>query len=270
MKKTNSIMKQIKNHWMDIAVFALIASCIGYMHLCNGWSSLGLFWLCEFCTFILFDTTVLILGTYVLSFGYKRIAYTLAFALTLFWTLLNVYYHRFFDQYFNFRDFGEAKNLKDGVVWDSIFSAIQMSDIFLLAIIVSFVILIIKIKPGRLTFAERFKRLKIFATLPLLMVVIYGTERTLMDATLAIRDSDRKAKLLQGWDYTYVHKRNIQHRGLFCGQLYDDAIVTRDDKTLTDEEKASVEQYCKQLSADIRIFYRGCFGGSKPPPYDAR
>ena len=130
----------------------------------------------------------------------KRIAYTFAFALTLFWTLLNVYYYRFFDQYFNFRDFGEAKNLKDAVVWDSVFSAIQISDIFLLAITILFVLLIIKIKPDCLTFAERFKRLKIFATLPLLMVVIYGTERTLMDATLAIRDSDRKAKLLQGWD----------------------------------------------------------------------
>ena len=252
MKKLNSMLNQIKLLWKDIAVFALIASCIGYMHLCNGWSSLGLFWLCEFCTFILFDTTVLILGTYVLSLGYKRIAYTFAFVLTLFWILLNVYYYRFFDQYFNFRDFGEAKNLKDAVVWDSVFSAIQISDIFLLAITILFVLLIIKIKPDCLTFAERFRRLKIFVMLPLLMVVIYGTERTLMDAALAIRDSDRKAKLLQGWDYTYIHKRNIQHRGLFCGQLYDDAIVTRDDKTLTDEEKASVEQYCKQLSADIR------------------
>ena len=73
------MIKLIKKLWMDIAVFALIASCIGYMHLCNGWNCLGLFWLCEFCTFILFDTTVLILGTYVLSLGYKRIAYTFAF-----------------------------------------------------------------------------------------------------------------------------------------------------------------------------------------------
>ena len=246
------MIKLIKKLWMDIAVFALIASCIGYMHLCNGWNCLGLFWLCEFCTFLLFDTTILLLGTYVISLGYKRISYTLAFTITLFWTLLNIHYYRFFDQYFNFRDFGEAKNLKDGVVWDSVFSAIQMSDIFLLAIIVSFILLIIKIKPDRLTFSERFKRLKIFAMLPLLMVVIYGTERTLMDASLAIRDSEQKAKLLQGWDYTYIHKRNIQHRGLFCGQLYDDAIVTREDKVLTVEETSFVEQYCKQPNTDIR------------------
>ena len=245
------MMKLIKKLWMDIAVFALIASCIGYMHLCNGWSSLGIFWLCEFCTFILFDTTVLLLGAYIFSLGHKRIAYTLAFTLTLFWTLLNVYYYRFFDQYFNFRDFGEAKNLKDGVVWDSVFSAIQTSDIFLLAIIALFILLIIKMRPNRIAFVERIKRLKIFAMLPLVMVVIYGTERALMDAALAIRDSEQKAKKLQGWEYTYIHKRNIHYRGLFCGQLYDDAIVTREDKVLTTEENAFVEQYCKQLSDDI-------------------
>ena len=243
----NDMMKWLKKLWMDIAVFTLIASCIAYMHLCNGWTSLGVFWLCEFCTFIVFDTTIILLGAYVISLGRRRLAYSLAFTVTLFWTLLNVYYYRFFNQYFNFRDFGEAKNLKDGVVWDSIFSAIAVSDIFLLVVIALFVFLIIKMKSERITFVERIKRLKMYALLPLAMIVVYGTERVLMDATLAIRDSEQKAKLLQGWDYTDKHKRNIQHRGLFCGQLYDDAIVTREDKELLAEEKTFVEQYCQQL-----------------------
>ena len=232
---------------MDIAVFTLIASCIAYMHLCNGWTSLGVFWLCEFCTFIVFDTTIILLGAYVISLGRRRLAYSLAFTVTLFWTLLNVYYYRFFNQYFNFRDFGEAKNLKDGVVWDSIFSAISVSDIFLLVVIALFVFLIIKMKSERITFVERIKRLKMYALLPLAMIVVYGTERVLMDATLAIRDSEQKAKRLQGWDFPYMHKRNVQHRGIFCGQLYDDAIVSREDKVLTVEDNAFLEQYCRQL-----------------------
>ena len=146
---------------MDIAIFVLIASCIGYMHLCNGWTSLGVFWLCEFCTFIIFDTTVILLGAYIISLGHKKIAYTLAFTFTLFWTLLNVVYYRFFDQYFNFRDFGEAKNLKDGVVWDSIFSAISLSDTFLFVAIVLFILLITKLRQDRVAFIERIKRLKV-------------------------------------------------------------------------------------------------------------
>ncbi len=241
------MMEYFKKFWMDIAVFILIASCIAYLHLCNGWTCLGLFWLCEFVTFIVFDTTVILLASYVIALGHKRLGYTMGFALTLSWTLLNVFYHRFFNQYFNFRDFGEAKNLKGGVVWDSVFSAIQVSDLFLLAVLVLFAFLIIKMKPSYMTFIKRIQRLKVYITLPLLMVVIYGTERVLMDSALAVRDSERKAKLLQGWDYLYMHKRNIQHRGLFCGQLYDDAIVTREDKVLTAEDNAFVEQYCKQL-----------------------
>ena len=237
----------LKKFRLDIAVLIIIAACIGYMHVSNGWTCLGVFWLCEFLTFIIFDTSVILLGTYILALGHKKVGYSLAFVLTLAWTLLNVYYHRFFNQYFNFRDFGEAKNLKGGVVWDSVFSAIQVSDIFLLVLMVLFVLLIIKMKSSAMTFVERIKRLKIYAALPLVVIVLFGTERALMDAALAIRDYEEKAKVLQGWDYPYMHKRNVQHRGIFCGQLYDDAIVTREDKVLTAEEKAFVERYSKQL-----------------------
>jgi len=232
---------------MDIAVFILVSACIGYMHVCNGWTSLGVFWLCEFLTFIIFDTAVIFLGTYILALGHKKVGYSLTFVLTLAWTLLNVYYHRFFNQYFNFRDFGEAKNLKGGVVWDSVFSAIQVSDIFLLVLMVLFVLLIMKMKSSAMTFIERIKRLKIYAALPLVVIVLFGTERVLMNAILAIRDHKEKALLLQGFDFPYMHKRNVQHRGIFCGQLYDDTIVTREDKVLTAEENAFVEQYSKQL-----------------------
>lgn len=246
-----SLKELLKRNWKDVAIFALIASCIGYMHLCNGWTSLGLFWLCEFSTFIVFDTTVLVLVTYVLSLGYKRISYILAFCATIFWTVLNIYYYRFFNQYFNFRDFGEAKNFKDGVVWDSVFSAVHCSDVFFLIAIALFLFLIIRMEPSRISCVGRIKRLKVYAALPLLMIVFYGTERVLMDAVLAVRDSEHRAKLLQGWDYTYIHTRNIQHRGVFCGQFYDDAIVKREDKVLSAEEKAFVERHNVQLCESI-------------------
>lgn len=246
-----SLKQLLKSNWKDVAIFALIASCIGYMHLCNGWTSLGLFWLCEFCTFIVFDTTVLVLVAYVLSLGYKRISYIVAFCATIFWTVLNIYYYRFFNQYFNFRDFGEAKNFKDGVVWDSVFSAVHCSDVFFLIAIGLFLFLIIRMEPSRISFLERIKRLKVYAALPVLMIVFYGTERVLMDAALAVRDSEQRAKLLQGWDYTYIHTRNIQHRGVFCGQFYDDAIVKREDKVLSAEEKAFVERHNVQLCESI-------------------
>ena len=183
---------------MDIAVFILIAACIGYMHVCNGWTSLGVFWLCEFLTFIIFDTSVILLGTYILALGHKKVGYSLAFVLTLAWALLNVYYHRFFNQYFNFRDFGEAKNLKGGVVWDSVFSAIQVSDIFLLVLMVLFVLLIVKMKSSAMTFIERIRRLKIYAALPLVVIVLFGTERVLMNAILAIRDHRRRLFFYKG------------------------------------------------------------------------
>lgn len=241
-------MKQLlMKYWKDIAIYGLVASCIAYMHLCNGWTSLGLFWILEFLTFIVFDTTVLLFFAYILSLGYRRIAYSFAFTITMIWTVVNVYYYRFFNQYFNFRDIGEAKNFKDDVVWNSVFSAIQWPDAFLLLAIGLFVFVILKMEPSRMSFLQRVKRLKIYAALPLLMIVFYGTERVLMDAALAIRDYKQQASLLQGWDYIYIHTRNIQHRGLLCGQLYDDAIVSREDKVLTEEEKQFVEQHCKQL-----------------------
>ena len=246
-----SLKQLLKSNWKDVAIFALIASCIGYMHLCNGWTSLGLFWLCEFSTFIVFDTTVLVLVAYVLSLGYKRISYIVAFCATIFWTVLNIYYYRFFNQYFNFRDFGEAKNFKDGVVWDSVFSAVHCSDVFFLIAIALFLFLIIRMEPSRISCVGRIKRLKVYAALPLLMIVFYGTERVLMDAVLAVRDSEQRAKLLQGWDYTYIHTQNIQHRGVFCGQFYDDAIVKREDKVLSAEEKAFVERHNVQLCESI-------------------
>ena len=245
-------LKEIfKKNGKDVAIYSLIASCIAYMHLCNGWTSLGIFWALEFLTFIVFDTTVLLFVAYVVSLGYRRIAYSLAFVTTLIWTVVNVYYYRFFNQYFNFRDIGEAKNFKDGVVWNSVFSAIQWSDAFLLLLIVLFLFVIVKMPPSRISLVQRVKRLKVYAALPLLMIVFYGTERVLMDAVLAVRDSEQRAKLLQGWDYTYIHTRNIQHRGVFCGQFYDDAIVKREDKVLSAEEKAFVERHNVQLCESI-------------------
>ncbi len=245
-------MKQLlMKYWKDIAVYGLVASCIAYMHLCNGWIYLGIFWILEFLTFVVFDTTVILFFAYVLSLGYRRIAYSLGFTVIMTWTVVNVYYYRFFNLYFNFRDIGEAKNFKDDVVWNSVFSAIQWSDAFLLLAIGLFIFVIAKIAPSSMPFFQRVKRLKVYAALPLLMIVIYGTERILMDAALAVRDYKQQASLLQGWDYTYIHTRNIQHRGLFCGQLYDDAIITRADKVLTAEEKQFVEQYCLQLCDSV-------------------
>lgn len=240
----------LKKFWTDITMFVLIATCIAYMHLCNGYIYLGPFWLCEFCTFILFDTAVLLFATTVISFGHKKIGYSLAFILTQFWALLNIFYYRFFNQYFNFRDFGEAQNLKDGIVWDSIFSVIQISDILLPCTIILFVFLIIKMRNHQTTRIERINLLATYSLLPFILIIIFGTERVLMDAILAIRDSEQKAKHLQGWDYSIRHKRNIHYRGLFCGQFYDDAIVKREDKVLTTEDDAFVRNYCKELSKD--------------------
>ena len=247
-------MKFLKTYWKEIAAFLLIAANLGYMHVCNGWSGANVLSQCDFLNFLFLDTAIVLLIFYILSLGHKKIAYILSFSLSLSWTLLNVYYHRFFDQYFNFRDFGEAKNLKDGVVWGSIFSGIQVSDVFLLVTIALFVVLMVKIKSAEVTVLERIKRLKIYVALPLVMVAIYGFEHAVDDAILAVKEAKQRAANLQGWQYLYIHKKNIQDFGVICGQLYDDVIVKRGDKVLTSEEETLVEQHCSKLCDGVCDF----------------
>lgn len=78
----------------------------------------------------LLDVTVLLVFFWLITFRRLRLSLTLTFFVTLIWSFCNVFYSRFFLQYLSWSSIGQAGNLTEGIVIDSMWEGFKLIDLY--------------------------------------------------------------------------------------------------------------------------------------------
>lgn len=78
----------------------------------------------------LLDVTMLFLVFWLITLKSTRTSLTITFVITLIWSFVNVFYARFFHQYLNWSSIGQAGNLSDASVINSMLAEIHAIDLF--------------------------------------------------------------------------------------------------------------------------------------------
>ena len=73
----------------------------------------------------LLDTSFILLIIWIVTFGRLRLSLAITFFITLIWSFCNVFYARFFHQYLSWSSIGQAGNLTDGAVIDSMLAGVD-------------------------------------------------------------------------------------------------------------------------------------------------
>ena len=118
----------------------------------------------------IFDITLLFMLLFTITWGRLKVSILLTFILSLFWSLSNVYYGRFFHQYIPFSAFGETSALFDSVVFNSMIMAFKWSDLIYVLTTVLFIIGYQRLKLGKPSVKNVFIK-----CIALLFLVYVGT-----------------------------------------------------------------------------------------------
>ena len=78
----------------------------------------------------LLDASVILLISWLITFRRLRASLAITFAITLIWSFVNVFYARFFHQYLNWSSIGQAGNLSDASVINSMLAEFHAIDLF--------------------------------------------------------------------------------------------------------------------------------------------
>lgn len=78
----------------------------------------------------LLDVTVLLAVLWLITFRRLRLSLAITFAITLIWSFCNVFYSRFFLQYLSWSSIGQAGNLTEGIVIDSMWEGFRLIDLY--------------------------------------------------------------------------------------------------------------------------------------------
>ena len=134
-----------KKDWDGYFYLVILMSIINmlYMHYQILWT-IGLEFYIAKTTFldnffgVLVDLTLLFLLMLLITWGRIKYSAAATFVLTLLLSFSNVLYSRFFGQYLSYSALGQAGNLNDNVVIQSILSELRVHDLYYLLTFVAF------------------------------------------------------------------------------------------------------------------------------------
>lgn len=78
----------------------------------------------------LLDTSVILLAVWIITLRRLRLSLVITFVITLIWSFCNAFYVRFFHQYLSWSSIGQAGNLTDGAVIDSMLAGFETTDLY--------------------------------------------------------------------------------------------------------------------------------------------
>lgn len=214
-----------------------------YMHICVGPLSDIERWidLWEPLCFVTFDTTIFYLIGMLLSGGKPKFAHFFSFFLSLLWCIVNILYSRFFHVYFNYNTISEIRNLGDSFVWDSIIAGFRIIDLALLVSISLFLLLIKNVQFDRGSFYQRLTLISKAAFLPIIVIMIYGGGKSLLSAASELRHITNRVR--GRTLFPEYREKDILDNGIFCAQLFDDAICSSGDKELDENQIQEIKNY---------------------------
>lgn len=120
----------------------------------------------------LLDVTVIFLFSLLLSWGRTKASLTITFFVTLFLSFSNIVYSRFFGQYLTFSAIGQAGNLNDNVVLQSVWAEIRAYDIIHIVLIALYFWVLMFIKKKDVLTVVFLRMLSTLWTIVLALVLI--------------------------------------------------------------------------------------------------
>lgn len=172
---------------------------------------------------VLLDVTVLFLLFFYISWGRVRISLFLTFITTLLLSFCNIVYSRFFGQYLTFSAFGQASNLVDNVVIDSILSEIRIYDFFYLVILLLFIY--VYAKSWKKNIEKGYLRILgiVWAVLLVIIIIchsVYLVQGSVERAIQTIYPSYSQDPERPNWENVYPNWATF-HKGLFRSVVID-------------------------------------------------
>ena len=78
----------------------------------------------------LLDASFILLVAWIITLGRLRLSLAITFIVTLLWSFCNTFYARFFHQYLSWSSIGQAGNLTDGAVINSMMAGFELTDLY--------------------------------------------------------------------------------------------------------------------------------------------
>ena len=121
---------------------------------------------------VLLDVTVVFLLSLLFFWGRVKTSLTVTFILTLILSFSNIIYSRFFCQYLTFSAIGQAGNINDDVVIQSILSEIRIYDILHIIFLLLFILILINSRKIKIFTKVSLRFLGIIWTLVLALILV--------------------------------------------------------------------------------------------------
>lgn len=99
----------------------------------------------------LLDVSIILLVIWLITLRRLRISLAISFIITLIWSFVNVFYARFFHQYLNWSSIGQAGNLSDASVINSMLAEFHAIDLFYPIMTVLFIWIYIRSRRSNIT-----------------------------------------------------------------------------------------------------------------------
>ena len=196
----------------------------------------------------LLDTSFILLIFWIVTFGRLRLSLAITFFITLIWSFCNAFYARFFHQYLSWSSIGQAGNLTDGAVINSMFAGFELSDLYYPLMAILFIGLLTLTWRNNLTIKSLRTTLFVWTCSFILGLAahslyifhpkygfVYALEKTMFTP-------EKMDSMWPNW--------TVFHKGFFRKMVVDQ--LTRDSEMkLTKEQKQEIEQFYSDHSLRV-------------------
>lgn len=188
----------------------------------------------------LLDLTIIFGIAWLLTFRRLRATLTITFVITLIWSFCNILYSRFFNQYILKSALGQAGNLADDFMIDSMLAGIKPIDLYFPLMAIVFCFFLFKTRHTDIK-TKSFKTIGLVWLIAFVMASAvhisylfhpHKTVKSVLDQTVY-----KSSKLDAMWpNWTVFHRGSL--RTLFIDHLFDGNITE-----LTNEQEKEIEEF---------------------------
>lgn len=185
------------------------------------------------------DVSVILLAVWLITFRKLRTSLAITFIITLIWSFCNVFYARFFHQYLNWSSIGQAGNLSDASVINSMLAEFHTIDLFYPIMAVLFIWIFVRSRKKDITINSLKTMITTWIICAVLGVfvhclyifhphygVVYALEKTMFTP-------EKMDSMWPNW--------TVFHKGFFRKLVIDQ--LTRDKEIkLTQEQEKEIEK----------------------------
>ncbi len=220
-----SLVNLLFLHYQFLSRIALEVDCFKSSYFDNLFASL-------------LDVSFLVLLFWIITLKRLRLSLVITFVITLVWSFCNVFYSRFFQQYLSWSSVGQADNLTDSALVDSIMAGFEPIDLFYPIMIVLFCAIWFWSRKHDIV-KRSLKTLLILWTVVLCLLVAGHSLYIFSDKTVA--DVVNKT-LFTGPKYDSMWPNwTVFHKGFFRKLLLEQ-MINDSNIELTEEQEAEIEK----------------------------